>query len=150
MHELGAPHVSVISTSTSGERQSPDVDVWPENAVEDQDRQLGVLELHECRLAWERLNRVRAATRQSRWLVSRMRPIETDPLNPKGRSRRGYERVWVNRILACAAFGRPRNGIFPIEFVTAAVESWILMVPRIVWLAIALRRTEFGSSMYLD
>src|SRR5580658_6072701 len=48
---------------------------------------------------------------------------------------------------ACVAFGSPRNGMFPIEFVTAAVESSIVIVPRMVWLAMAPRRMEFGSLM---
>src|SRR5271167_1077405 len=44
-------------------------------------------------------------------------------------------------------FGIPRNGMFPMLLATPVVESWIVIVPRISWPAIASRNTELGSLM---
>ena len=158
------PAVNATATFPSGlsgaERQRRHRDVRPEDAVENQDHHLGVLQLQERWLAPERLDRPkrvvfdtlvpfpRASMVVPRGCSPGMRThsIQNVALADETKALAGIAAAAVG-LGARAGFEIPRNGMFLIQLPTPFVERLIVIKPRMSWPAIAFLKMELGSLM---
>jgi hypothetical protein len=131
------------------QRQRRYGDVRPEDAVENEDHHLGVLQLQVCRLRPERLDR---PDRLVFWALASVSWAPRWCPGPRSHRTHSIQNValaeWTKAFcgIAAAAAGEearsgsasPRNGMFPIELLMPVVERSIWIKPRMSWPAIAV------------